>query len=368
MISPVFAVLLAFAANPAVPEPLIPGPQIEFQTFAGYDYYTAGDGFGEFELGRAELGLAGAHPAPLGYELRLEAIRAAGRESVTGVDGDSLVLRVKRAWGSAGAELFGVRGDLRLGLIADPWVEAAESGYPLRDLSAMSAERRRFFDAADLGIGAVVSAFDERLFVRMALTNGEGRNEIEQNEGKSSTFALSSEVLRFEVLGERGVLALHAGYRNGSRGLGDAREERFALALTFAHPRFSAGAEYVRAMGIDARPDREADALGGWATGYAWPRWLGFAARHDHDRLDLDADGATRDRLTAAVFVELAGPMKTPDLERFRVYAGAERVNASQSGAALPGAPEASDPDRFFLTLSFNAEHIISDSPRETPP
>ncbi len=355
------------------PTPSHAGPRAELETVAGFDLHPTAQErrFNEFTLDRAELGVREMNPIPLDYELRLESVRAAGRESITGVDGDSLVLRVKRAWGGL-VQRFGT-GDsrisvaARLGLVADAWVETALGQYPLRDLSPLAAERDGFFDATDLGVAFEGRAWGDRVTVRLAWTNGEGRNEIEQNRGKDTTVAVQVEAWRFDFLDAPASLVLAAGYRDGSAGLSGARDHRVTGAVTASGARLAVGAEYVRAMGLSGDADREADALGLWAQGLLIAPYWGLAVRYDHRRPVLADSTARQDAVRGATFLDLSSLISPDAVERCRLYLGAEHDDASRSGAPLAGVPSATPTDRLFLTLALQAASGPTAPLQDTP-
>ena len=91
------ALLLALlTSTPALAQPgswaLADEPEIdlEAQAFAGYRYEgNEAEDFNAYELTRAELGTWLRFNPHLGGELRIEAIRSAGPQSLIGVDGDS---------------------------------------------------------------------------------------------------------------------------------------------------------------------------------------------------------------------------------------------------------------------------------------
>ncbi|TVR03631.1 MAG: hypothetical protein EA398_04085 [Deltaproteobacteria bacterium] len=329
------------------------------ELFGGLHLITGPSSFSEFELGRAELTTA-LSPVPwAGFELTAEAIRSATSESVLGVDGDSLVFRVKRAWAHASAEIGPLAGEARVGLIPDPFVEAVESDYAFRGLAPLLAERGSFFDTSDLGAAGLVHALDGQVGLHLAITNGEGRNRVEQNSGKNTTALLSLAPRVLETRSGDAHLALHVAYRDGSVGTAGLRNHRLAGALAFSHPRVSTGVEAVRAWGYAGRAARETFGAGLWAGGTVVPRWGGVVGRAEILDMDLDRDETWRFRGTAGLFADLLDAPDPREAERLRLYAVVQFDRATERAAPLPGAAEAHDETRLMLLFSARGRHAV---------
>ena len=306
-----------------------------------------------FELRRAELGAGVEVPGRGGAELRLEAIRAAAPGSAIGIDGNSLVVRVKRAWAFAMWDTGAVRLEARGGLVPDPWLEAVEVDYGLRALALTAAESGGLVASSDLGLGAVITAWDERLRAQLDLTNGEGRNQLEQNDGKNLSAALTVEAARFAG----GRLLVHAYGRDGSTGAGSVRSHRLAGAVTLALPRASAGVELVRALGVAERPDVTAFAFGGWGEVRPVER-AGVAARLDVLALDGPVDQDVRTtRVSLAAFHDV---WRTPRAAghaslSLRAYLAGQLDRTDADASPVPGVPAATDATRLLLILAMES-------------
>ncbi len=322
---------------------------VDGEAFTSFGWYDGdGQSFSEFSLDRAELGLRSRDGLRVGGELRLEAVRSAGADSVMGVDGDSLVFRVKRAYGRA--EVLGgtVTVELRAGLIPDPWIAALEADYGFRAASATLAERAGLHDTSDLGAAAAARLLDGVAILHVAVTNGEGRNQIEQNPGKSTSAVLSVRPLELDLAGSRTRLRLHAAARDGSRGAGQVRDHRLAGAVTFHGEDVSAGVEYTRAYGYAGMPDRVADGVGLWAGGRYRPRRVGGLVRVDLLREDVATAGTDGTTTTLGVFADLA---ERPYGE-LRLYALGQDERAGDLAGPVAGVPEAIEARRVLIILS----------------
>jgi hypothetical protein len=234
--------------------------ELDLEMF-GAGAYTSRDGssLSEFRLDRGELGTIVGLGHYIGTELRLESVRSAAEGGALGVDGDSIVVRVKRA------QVFGDYAFDRLhlhaagGVTPDPWIMALETDYPLRPLSATASERVLGWPTSDLaGLGRAAYG-PVRLSVSFG--NGEGLDYPERNNGKTTTAVVEAEPLATPAA----RLRLSAVGRDGSVGPGLVRDRRFGGAATLWTEMVSAGGELVKAYGIADRGDLEALALAGWA-------------------------------------------------------------------------------------------------------
>ncbi|MEL6179432.1 MAG: hypothetical protein AAFS10_10785 [Myxococcota bacterium] len=358
-------------AQPATPPQNTPGTwaldakpdiDLEAQMFSGYRYEdTSAEDFNAFDITRAELGTWLRFNPHLGGEMRIEAIRSAGPQSLLGVDGDSLVLRVKRAWAYTRTKAGPVLLDVRAGLIPDPWVDTLEMGYDLRGISPTAGELSLFFDTSDLGASLIVQLFDGLAQLQVAATNGEGRNQAEQNNGKNTTAVLSVSPLRLKLKGEEAVLTLLGFYRDGSIGVGKVRSNRLGGGVTFVSAYGWAGAEYIQADGVFGR-EQTGSALAAWANVPILANWLGVVGRYDLINTDTDANDATRTILSGGLYSDLVYPGRPPDPTRFRIYLLAQSEEVGDDAAPAPGAPEIASANRVLILFDIGARATISNS------
>ncbi|MCA9563119.1 MAG: hypothetical protein KC561_06500 [Myxococcales bacterium] len=345
------------SAGPVSTTPSSTGFAASSQIFADYTHTnpTASDSFDEFSLRRAELGVSYSAGSIFRAVTTLEAIRAAGEGSFFGVDGNSLLVRVKHAFADVDLAVGPISFEIRAGLIPEIVVEFLESGYGLRGISATAGEHFGFFDTSDLGASLGVGVLDA-VFFQAQVTNGEGRNEVEQNDGKNLTLQLIGQLTALDVLGDRLRLAAGVSWRDGSLGIGSARNQRVAAGLFALHPRFGAGAEIHFADGYAGRPDRTARGIGAWGEGFALPPWLGAFVRID--RFDGDPDHATDSgqlTLTAGLYSEPLDALLddfAPLGGTVRLYAGYRMERYGDDAEPLPGVASVADSDQFFLSLA----------------
>lgn len=340
------------------------------QIFADFDHVESGASrFNTFRLSRAELhGAVEWSIAKL--FLNLEAVRAGGPQSLYGIDGDSLVMRLKHGYGAARPQLGTVRLDVRAGLIPDPFVEHVERDYPYRGLSAIAAESFGLFDTSDLGASLGASILQNRVQLSLAFMNGEGRNMRELNPGKNAQLVARVEPLRFTLIDEQARLAITAVARDGSLGPASARNHRFGGALALHHPRFNTGVEVVRGVGFEGRGTRDVQAWGVWAGGtFPW-RWLGAFGRYDVFDHMVGIEDTDTSRLQFALLVEplhaLAGTPSGTGAPLLRAAIGWSQSRSDAGAAPTPGIGGVTS-HTFFITLNVVADAAFGVSPAESP-
>ncbi len=313
------------------------------QLFTGYrlDAPAEADLYDEYFLDRAEVGLSLG--ADAGAELRLEAVRAISRQSLVGVDGDSLVVRVKRAWAWYALAAGPLTVQLDGGLVPDPWVEGLERAYPLRGLSPLLVESGGFFDTSDLGLRLGLRTWEDRVRVGGAVLNGEGRNERERNAGKNITATLSVTPLRVDAGNAPLSLSLHGVYRSGSVGVGAARDDRLGGALTLDHRDYGVGGAWVAAQGWDGYATRDADGIEAWLYAAPLVPWPGVVGRFGR----LTVEGEVAERLSAGLYQDVG--RWVPALERLRLYVVYERETADEGLVAGP--TEAAEVQRLLVKV-----------------
>jgi len=328
---------------------------IDAEVFTGYRLRSiAGERFGEFALDRSELGTNLWYRPNTwidgGVTLRLEAIRSAGPQSLIGIDGDSLVIRLAQAYGHTAAHLGPISIGVRGGMIPERWLEQLEKGYDTVGVGRLGSEQNLLMERADLGASITASGWDGLVELDVQFTNGEGRAQEELNRGKNTTAIFTLRPLRMQHARGPITLSLHGAYRDGSWGIASARAHRAAGAVTFASPWAFAGAELVQAFGVREQGDRVSRSLGGWVSAYAWQPYIGLVAKYDHVRQDLDLSGSTVDIVTAGVFSDLFG-YAWRRRRRVRLYVAYQHEGYGVGAGPVPGAPQAADSHRFLLQI-----------------
>ncbi|MFZ9889357.1 MAG: hypothetical protein ACO3JL_17830 [Myxococcota bacterium] len=314
------------------------------QLYTGFESdWVEGVAAPRFTLARADLGFGYGFSEHTGVLLRFETIRSAGPESLYGIDGNSLLARVRHGFGYARGAFGPVEVEARLGMVPDVFLDTVLSTFDLRVTGPLAAEQSGLFDTSDLGASVALSAWQGVIDVRLALTNGEGRAMTEQNGGKNTTVAASLRTPRFFLLGEPGQVGVHLVGREGSRGLASVASHRVGGALSFAHPAFHLGGSYVYGFGVEHRSDRQAHVLELWADSVLWPRALGAFARYRRFGTDGFLEDTAVHHWQGGLYVTLFADAQRNVPDRLRLYAGSNLTHHEELAGPLPGSAAAAD-------------------------
>lgn len=325
------------------------------EVFTGYRYSAVGSqNLGEFRLDRGELG-SGFVWRPNdridgGVTLQMEAVRSAGPQSLIGVDGNSLVVRMLEAYGQMVVHASPIDIGVRVGLVPERWIEQVEKGYDTRGLVPLPSDDGTFFDRSDLGASLTVSGWKGRAELDVQYVNGEGRAQQELNAGKNTEALLTVRPLLRKT--DRGpmTLAIHGAYRDGSLGIASLRNHRGAAAVTFASVYAYGGVEYVHALGYGARAEVEANGVGIWGSGHLWKHYLGVMAKYDRVQQDTSDGDSVIQRITAGVFSDAFGYLDR-NRRRLRLHAAYQYEGYGDAAGPLRGSADALTTHRFLLQL-----------------
>ncbi len=252
----------------------------------------------------------------------LEAVRSASSGALLGVAGDSLVLRLREAWGGWNSP----RVDVRAGVVPTLTLPEIESTWGLRAVAPTPLESARLLSPADLGVTARVAMPAGLGAVALGAYNGEGYAQRDFNRSKSVEALV---IARPSPTGALSPLHIAVSYAAGTQGAGDVRADRFTGALLWRGARIRGGATFTYAWGVDDRGDRSA-----WvAEGFVAAEPIGallLGARVVRWQRDVDVDS---DRVTTIV--------ATAGWRVFRAWevfvAGTRSIAGARAVEALPG-------------------------------
>jgi hypothetical protein len=345
-----------------VPPPAWPWPvTLDLELFThGIEARASGGRRSEFTVSRAELGVGIGLARHTNAELRIETLRSASPQSGFGIDGDSLVLRVKRAHVHTARALGRVTLHADAGLIADPWINNLDERAALRPITASASETYLFGATGELGVAGAATIGPARLLV--AFGNGEGRNFGERNNGKNTTALLDATFALGQLHDVPMLLWLAAMARDGSLGPAAARYHRFGTAATFTTGIGALGLEAVRGLGVAGRGDVTATSGAAWVQASILPR-LAIAGRFAQARFAVDnteSTGRTQSVMAAVSTTLLSAragtsgsrdPAATCNAAGLRAWLSAERRTATGIASSLAGT-DAQTATIFMLTLS----------------
>jgi hypothetical protein len=220
------------------------------EAFADYTYrHTAAPGaaatwFHAFDVPRVHAAVEGVHDETLRGRVVLEAVRSASEGALLGVSGDSLVIRVREAYGAYRpiAPL-----ELTAGVLPTLTVPELDGTWMLRAVAPSVLEQSGLASPADLGAKARLEHPDGYGWVAVAATNGEGYTSRELNRGKSLEGAFELHPFPAGALLPLGVFA---SYTAGSVGTASVRADRLASGVVWQGTAVRAGAFLAYAWGI----------------------------------------------------------------------------------------------------------------------
>lgn len=242
--------------------------------------------FHAFEVPRAHASLSGRY-GDARARVVFEAVRSASEGALLGVAGDSLVLRVREAWGGYH------RGDwleVQAGVVPTLSVPVIEGAWRLRAVGATPLELTGLSSPADLGATVRVRLPGGFGVVGLGAYNGDGYAQRELNRGKNVEAALTFHPWPHGALE---ALTVFASYVNGSSGTGLARADRVTGALLWQGARLRGGVTgtYGWGVGDDAAQESllleafvSAEPLARWIVG-ARVTWWQRDTREDTDRM-----------------------------------------------------------------------------------
>lgn len=205
--------------------------------------------FHAFELTRGHAAITGQY-GPVNGRFVFEAVRSASEGALLGVAGDSLVLRVREAYG----EWNGLRGgdarglEFRAGVIPTLTIPEVEGTWRLRAVSPTPLEVTGLSAPADLGLTLRYRLPLHLGWVGAGVYNGDGYALRELNRGKNLELAAALHPLA--TVRALAPLAVLGSYVMGSSGTGLARADRVTAGLLWQGARVRGGATFTWAWGV----------------------------------------------------------------------------------------------------------------------
>jgi hypothetical protein len=332
----------------------------ETELLAGYGAAWRGDeSANAFELERAELGVGFDWRRHVMAELRLDAVRSVSGQSQFGVDGNALLVRLKRAWFGGGGTIGAFDIQAGAGLIAHPFLTTVERGHPLRGGSPTQFERSSFLRTADLGAFLKLAGWRGALELGVAVMNGEGYSDVELNDEKDLLVWLGSEPWQGPLFESPASVWLGVAFQDGSIGAGSAANRRLLAGATFASSRISTGFEFAYAFGYAGEGGRDASGTGAWVSGEPVANWLGLYARYDHLNDDIDADDAVRHRVALGLYSDVLSGLGG-ELGHGRIWLRYAHERSGEDRGPVPGIPDASAVHAFSVLVDLDAMYRVA--------
>lgn len=196
----------------------------------------------EFQIPRAHAWIAGEYGSARA-KVNVEAVRSSSEGALLGVDGDSLVMRLREASIGYHVPLFAFDA----GVIPTLTIPRLDEAFGLRAVAATPLELTGLGSPADLGASARLNIPGERGFVAVAAYNGEGYHQRELNRGKNLEAAMELHLAPGTAVAPLGIFA---SFVNGSTGTALTRADRLTAGLVWRGERVSGGADMTYAWGV----------------------------------------------------------------------------------------------------------------------
>ncbi len=316
-----------------------------------------------FDVDDLELGLRFDWSDVLLLDVQLDAARSSSPESLFGIEGNSLIFVLRRAYGALALPLGPGKLELRLGLLPDPVISTIETSTDLRVIANALADTGGFLPRSDLGVSLGYTTTDRRFGLTLALTNGEGASDVERDTPKDLSLSLSADPLVFELFDQEARLRVMLAGRLGTRGVGSVDHQSASAFMGLVHRRLHLGLEAHYASGYADRAEIEAFGLAATASYSPLPA-LAIVGRLDW--LDPDLDLASSNRTTVDVgvvlFVARILADLSPDLaaleplaDTVRLRLGWRHTDTDPLAAPTPGLASTGRSNAFVLGLEVSS-------------
>jgi hypothetical protein len=246
--------------------------------------------FNAFSVPRVQLGVQASWKGASGRVL-LEGVYATQGGALIGVAGDSVVVRLREAWGGYRFLFL----EAQLGLIPTLVVPEVERAFLFRELSADGLESYRIKAPADFGGTLRAHLPGKYGWVGVSVTNGEGYTSRELNTQKNVEVAAAVHPLPAGALEPLTVLGLAM---VGSTGPSAARANRYGGGLLWQGPKLGAGVTVATVDGWLDDGSRRGLLVQGFARGELFNRLL-LAARVQSFRRDVTQDDSVLELIGA---------------------------------------------------------------------
>ena len=242
-----------------------------------------------FDVGRAYINITGQLSHIIAFRLTPDITRESGLVTGTSVTSDSLVFRIKYAYGQFNLGDWMTRGSwIRLGIQQTPWVDFEEGIYRYRFQGTVFAERvplPTVMSSSDAGVSFHYNFAANYGDVHFGLYNGENYQRTETNNQKGFEFRGTVRPFAAGMPILRGLRA-HLVYYNDAY-VSDGERQRVMGNLTYEHKFLNAGFDYLDAddQALPTTLNIPANGYSIWATpkyplenGSSWEALI----RYDH--------------------------------------------------------------------------------------
>jgi hypothetical protein len=245
-----------------------------------------------FDVGRAYINITGQLSHIVAFRLTPDITRESGLlslQSPNAVSSDSLVVRIKYAYGQFNLDDWMTRGSwVRLGIQQTPWVDFEEGIYRYRFQGTVFAERvplPTVMSSSDAGVSMHYNFANNYGDAHFGFYNGENYPRTETNNNKGFEFRGTVRPFAAGMPVLRGLRA-HLVYYTDAY-VDDAERKRLMGNLTYEHKFINAGFDYLDAddQSLPTTMNAPSNGYSIWATpkypmedGSSWEALI----RYDH--------------------------------------------------------------------------------------
>ena len=272
--------------------------------------------------------------------------RSGGETGYIGIDGESIVPVVQVAEARVSLPKLGLQTSL--GLIDDPWVVSGERLWGLNAVALSFGNQAGWLERSDLGGRVAWTSPSGFVSASGTLASGEGFRRRERNNGLDLTGVVTVRPLAEAVAPE--TLEISAFARDGSRGLGFARDHRLGARITTRTEPIDAGAEVLAAYGVDGDAARAPFGGSAWVVARPWGPLQAFARLDGAREIPGQADSGWR---TLRIGVGAGIPFEEP---LGRVWLAYEDGAAGASAAPVAGAEALARWQRLWLQVEVHLQ------------
>jgi hypothetical protein len=202
-----------------------------------------------FDVGRAYINLTGQLSHIVAFRVTPDITRQSGTVAGGNVTSDSLVFRIKYAYGQFNLDDWMARGSwVRLGIQQTPWVDFEEGIYRYRFQGTVFAERIPLpttMTSSDAGVSFHYNFAQNYGDVHFGLYNGENYQRVETNNEKGFEFRGTLRPFARMAPLLRGVRAHLVWYADNY--VSDSERKRVMGNVTYEHKYVNAGFDYLDA-------------------------------------------------------------------------------------------------------------------------
>lgn len=240
-----------------------------------------------FNISRAYINVTGNLNHLISYRITPDIAReSSAGSSLAG----SYTFRLKYAFGQLNLDDWTTKGSwIRLGMQQTPLVDHTDSIYRYRFQGSIFVDREGFLSSSDTGLSGHWNFPGNYGDLHAGVYNGETYSKAETNNEKA--FQIRGSLRPLPLGGVWKGLRI-TGFLDDDHYVQSAKRMRAVGQITFEHPRFNAGVEYLTAKDQTSvtKPEVQARGYSAWATPKLGTKGWELLLRHDQLKPNKSVD------------------------------------------------------------------------------